>query len=143
MEFCNFCKVPIQTIFHRKLLTLVRQLFIHQHFSFNVQIFNLIDIGNSPQCPHVSAMDYGKHFITIYSSKEVCPSLSTVDGLCLSVLLDWPRGTARIFKVTYFAQICFPPLVLQACYAARSFVRPHRKGDLTKENMYSCFCKSD
>ena len=23
MEFCNFCKVPIWTIFHRKLLNLV------------------------------------------------------------------------------------------------------------------------
>ena len=29
MEFCNFCKVPIWTIFHRKLLNLVGQLFIH------------------------------------------------------------------------------------------------------------------
>ena len=29
MEFCNFCKVPIWTIFHRKLLNLVRQLFVH------------------------------------------------------------------------------------------------------------------
>ena len=58
MEFCNFCKVPISTIFHRKLLNLVGQLFIHQHFSFNVQIFNLIDIRNLPQCPHGSAMGY-------------------------------------------------------------------------------------
>ena len=58
MEFCNFCKVPIWTISHRKLLNLAGQLFIHKHFSFNVQIFNLINIRNSPQCPHVSAMGY-------------------------------------------------------------------------------------
>ena len=60
MKFCNFCKVPIWTIFHRKLLNLVGQLFIHQHFSFNVQIFNLINIRNSRQSPHVSAMGYSK-----------------------------------------------------------------------------------
>ena len=60
MEFCNFCKVPIWTIFHRKLLNLVGQLLMHQHFSFNVQIFNPIDTRNSPQCPHVSAMGYCK-----------------------------------------------------------------------------------
>ena len=58
MEFCNFCKVPIWTIFHRKLLNWVGQLFIHEHFSFNVQILNLINIRNSPQCPHVSAVGY-------------------------------------------------------------------------------------
>ena len=60
MEFCNFCKVPIWTIFHRKLLELVGSLFIDQHFSFNVYIFNLIDIRNSAHCPHVSAMGYAE-----------------------------------------------------------------------------------
>ena len=47
-------------IFPQKTLKLGRVAFIHQHFSFNVKIFNLIDIRNSPQCPHVSAM--GKSF---------------------------------------------------------------------------------
>ena len=62
----QLCKVPIWTIFHRKFLNLVGQLFIHQHFSFNVQIFNLIDIRNSPQCPHVSAMGYANR-LNLYS----------------------------------------------------------------------------
>ena len=29
MEFCNFCKAPIWTIFHRKLLNLVGKFFIN------------------------------------------------------------------------------------------------------------------
>ena len=56
-NFATFASSHLDN-FPQKTLKLGRVAFHSLTFQFDVYIFNLINITNSAQCPHVSAMDY-------------------------------------------------------------------------------------
>ena len=91
MEFCNFCKVPIWTIFHRKLLNLVGQLFIHQHSSFNVQILDFLSNLYKKLAPVPS------RFCNGLCSSNTCSYTCVVNEI-RHTLSDWPETLILTFE---------------------------------------------